>query len=156
MADGVKIRRPRKRELIDKFRRLAPAAAEAAAAANKEGAEDMARLARKFAPVKSGALRDSIKVTPPGGVLPAHSQGTPPVVGAGSYAVSAGNSGVRYAHLIEFGTLPHTVGGQFAGAQHPGTPPRPFFFPAYRVARQQHKKRVGKAVRSAYKKVAKS
>jgi HK97 gp10 family phage protein len=38
-----------------------------------------------------------------------------------------------YARLVEFGTPPHLNKGMFPGTQHPGTRPRPFFFPAYRA-----------------------
>ncbi len=40
----------------------------------------------------------------------------------------------RYAHLIEFGTEPHSIGPH---GQHPGTPPAPFMRPAFEAGRSR-------------------
>lgn len=56
---------------------------------------------------------------------------------------------VRYAHIVEFGSAPHVVGGIFAGAMHPGTPPQPFFFPSYRAQKRSTKNRMRRAFRKA-------
>jgi HK97 gp10 family phage protein len=57
------------------------------------------------APVETGALRDSITVTPPGASTPAYSQpGGSRVAAPNEVIVTAGNERVRYAHLPEFGT----------------------------------------------------
>lgn len=79
-------------------------------------AEDM----RVLAPVDSGDLRKSIHVTPGGQATPPYSQpggsSTAPELGA---TITAGNSEVRYAHLVEYGTKK--------------APAHPFFWPAYRL-----------------------
>lgn len=153
MADGVRIRVRRKDELLRKLERLAPAARQELTAANKRSAEEMVGYARQFAPVRTGRLRDSIVATPPGQTPPDHSQGAR-IVPPGAYMVTAGNSRVRYAHLVEFGAAPHTAGGRFAGARHPGAPRQPFFFPAYRLIRKRHKSRAGRAIGKSIRAVA--
>jgi HK97 gp10 family phage protein len=70
-------------------------------------------------PVRTGHLRDSIVVTPPGETTPAYATGGSTTVPENKVAISAGNTAVRYAHLVEFGT-------EKAHAQ-------PFFWPAYRL-----------------------
>lgn len=90
----------------------------------------------------TGALIDSITVTPPGGTTPAYSQpGGAHVVPENAVAITAGNSAVRYAHLVEYGTAK-------AHAQ-------PFFWPAYRLFRKREatriKRAIGKAVRDSFK-----
>ena len=69
--------------------------------------------------------------------------------------VYAGDDKAWYAALIEFGVPPHPQGGRFEGTQHPGTPPRPFFFPAYRSKRKTAKSRITRAIRQTIKEVAK-
>ncbi|WP_226576668.1 HK97-gp10 family putative phage morphogenesis protein [Acuticoccus sediminis] len=118
-----------------------------------QGAEEIADTARRFAPERSGNLKKSIVVTKPGHSTPAHSQpGGTKTVGPLSAAVTAGNSDVRYAHLVEYGTKPHEVGGIFEGAQHPGSVARPFFWPAYRLHRKKVKARVKRAIGKALRK----
>ena len=153
MADGAKFSLRGKEQLAGKLRRLVPEADKALAAVNEQSAHEMVSLAQGFAPVDQGDLRDSIKATPPGEVPAAYAQGGNPKA-TGAWLVTAGNSAVRYPHLVEFGAGPHVAGGQFEGAQHPGAPAQPFFFPAYRLVRQKHKGRVGRALRKAIKKVA--
>lgn len=82
------------------------------------------------APVASGALRDSIRVT------------SRAKKGTVSASAKVGNRIAWYAHLVEFGTRPHVIlprrqGGsmQFGGVRtrlvdHPGTTGRPFVRPA--------------------------
>src|SRR5262245_19435645 len=53
----------------------------------------------------TGALIDSIVVTPSGGTTPAFSQpGGSHQVPENAVAITAGNSAVRYGHLVEYGT----------------------------------------------------
>lgn len=148
MSDGVKIDVRRKDVLFEKLRRLAPEAASALKFANQQAADAMVGYARDFVPVKSGALRDSIVATPPGGTPPSYSQGNR-IVPPGSWMVTAGNTKVRYAHLVEFGAKPHIAGGLFAGAQHPGAPAQPFFWPSYRQVRSQMRRRATAAMKKS-------
>lgn len=53
-----------------------------------------------------------------------------------------------YAHFLEFGTAPHIVGGLFAGAQHPGTAPKPFARPAWDATQDQALARITEALRA--------
>lgn len=145
----------RKDELLRKLGQLAPATGKALAEANKQSADEMVSLARSFAPVRSGKLRDSIVATPAGGTPPAHSQGGGAgVVPEGAVAVSAGNSSVRYASHVEHGTSPHDNEGRFKGTQHPGAKRQPFFFPAYRLIRKKMRSRASRSINKAIKEVA--
>src|SRR5215204_7626167 len=69
---------------------------------------------KRVVPVRTGKLRDSIVVTPGGSAKVSHSIG---IGRAGrdhelSARISAGNTHVRYAHLVEFGTSTHIAGGK--------------------------------------------
>lgn len=106
----------------------------------KSGEELLDRM-QALAPEDTGALRQSITATPPGGTTPAYSQpGGSRVVGENQVLVTAGNSEVRYPHLVEYGTAE-------AHAQ-------PFFWPAYRLTKKRIanrlKRAIGKAVREGW------
>lgn len=155
MSDGVTVKVRRKDELLKKLGRLAPAAFEAVKDANRQSAEEMVDLARSFAPVRTGALRESIVATGPGETPPSYSQGGGAgQVPAGSFAVSAGNSKVRYAHLVEYGTSAHDNGGRFKGTANPGSKRQPFFWPAYRLTRKKTRSRATRALNNSVKEVA--
>lgn len=143
-----------KDRLLRKLGKLAPAAFEELAKANRQTADEMADLAKQFAPVRTGKLRDSIVVTGPGGTPPDYSQGGGDVVPEGSFAVSAGNSAVRYPHLAEYGTKAHVNAGIFLGTDNPGAPATPFFWPAYRIVRRKMLARARKAIKTSIEKVA--
>jgi len=121
-----------------------------------EGADEITDMQKRLAPVKSGELRDSIKQTWGGGRERYSSLNA--TSGAGdpdlTVRISAGNTKVRYAHLIEFGTRPHINGGKFAGTLHPGTRAQPFFYPAYRALKRRVKSRITRATTKAARKVA--
>lgn len=110
-------------------------------------ANAMAATMCGFAPVDSGDLRDSIEVTPGGSATPPYSQpGGSMTVGTNAVAVTAGNTDVRYAHLVEYGH-----GNGFNGS---AVPAKPFFWPAVRLhnkkAKAAIKRAVGKAVREKW------
>lgn len=119
------------------------------------GAEDTANMQRRLAPVQTGKLRRSIVVTPADQDLPRYAQlksrrtTKDPFLAA---IVSAGNSEVRYAHLVEFGTAPHQNEGEFAGTMNPGTPPRPYFYPGFRAMKKRAQNKINKAARNGIKK----
>lgn len=143
-----------KNKLRQRLKALAPSLFDEMAAVNRKQAELMQQLARAAVPKRTGLLAESIVVTGPGQTPPAHSQGHGgAAVPDGGAMVTAGNTAVRYAHLIEHDTDPHVVGGIMKGATHPGTKARPYFWPSYRIARFGHKKETQKAVRRAVKKV---
>jgi HK97 gp10 family phage protein len=106
----------------------------------KSGEELAARM-KALAPVDTGKLRDSIVATPPGQATPPYSQpGGSTVAGENQVLVTAGDTGVRYPHLVEYGTT--------------NAPAQPFFWPAYRLSKKRIQNRVkraiGKAVRTEW------
>lgn len=126
------------------------------AAAIRQGADEIVGLQKRLAPVQSGDLRDSI-VASSGKAAPKYSTFKGKSGGGESdpdlsVTISAGNAKVRYSHLVEFGTAPHLNGGKFAGTQNPGTPARPFFFPAYRALRRKVKGRITRSTKKAIRK----
>ncbi len=123
------------------------------------GAEDIVQTMKGFVAVDDGALRESIHWNWRGDKRVAYSQGDSGGAPAGqlndmSIRIAAGNTKVRYAHLVEFGAAPHVAGGMFKGAQHPGQQPQPFFFPAYRMKRKGVVQNFRKGIRRAMKKSA--
>lgn len=101
------------------------------------GAE-LVGVMRNLAPEDTGDLRHSIKWTPPGGTTPPYSTpGGSRTAAENQVLVTAGNTDVRYAHLVEHGTAE-------AEAQ-------PFFFPAYRLKRKRLANRIKRAIRKAIK-----
>lgn len=134
-----------------------------------QGADELTAMQKRLAPVgppsgaqakkgaRPGALRDSIKQTwGDSKVSYASLRGRGGIKGDPDLTVTitAGNSAVRYAHLVEFPTAPHIVGGKFKGAQHPGTQAQPFFYPPYRALRRRIKSRVTRATKKAIQRVA--
>jgi HK97 gp10 family phage protein len=98
--------------------------------------EELAGRMKALAPEDTGALKDSIAVTPPGQSTPAHSQpGGSRVAGENQVLVTAGNSEVRYPHLVEYGTAE--------------SPAQPYFWPAYRLSKKRIVNRVKRAVSKA-------
>lgn len=151
MTGAVTVTVRNKDRLFAKLKKLAPTADIELIKANGQAAEEMVRLAQSFAPVRTGALRDSIVATPPGGTPPAHSQGAGQVVPEGAFMVTAGNDKVRYAGLVEFGTAPHVNAGIDPGTQNPGARRQPFFFPAYRLIRKTMRSRASRALTKSIK-----
>ncbi|MEW9838090.1 HK97-gp10 family putative phage morphogenesis protein [Mesorhizobium marinum] len=101
-----------------------------------QSGEELAATMRRLAPVDEGDLRDSITVTGPGQSTPAYSQpGGSQIAGELEVLVTAGNSDVRYPHLVEYGTA-------HAAAQ-------PFFWPAFRLGRKKLAGRIKRAVSKA-------
>lgn len=102
------------------------------------GADEIVAMQKRLAPEEDGDLKDAI-----------HWAWRKARIGLMSIGIRAGNAKVRYAHLVEFGTRPHKAGGRFAGAQHPGTSPRPFFWPAYRALKKRVLGRIKRGLRKA-------
>lgn len=100
-------------------------------------ADDMRALAL---PSKdTGALIDSIEVTPSGSATPPYSQpGGSKVVPENAAMITAGNHAVRYPHLVEYGTVK--------------APAQPFFWPAVRLNKRRVlsaiKREISKTVRA--------
>ncbi len=110
-------------------------------AAGEELAGTMKQLAETSR--DTGDLIESIQVTGPGESTPPYSQpGGSTTAGENQVLVTAGNSEVRYPHLVEYGTV-HSQA-------------QPFFWPAFRLKRkklaQKVKRAVGKSVRETWAK----
>lgn len=158
MAKGVKT--SGRSALLRKLALLPQAAREEIGKAISQSAEEIAAAQRRLAPKKTGALERSIVVTRGGAVPKYASVGRAGTTQKGdpdlTVIVSAGNSQVRYAHLVEWGSAPHENKGLFEGSQHPGTKPVGFFFPVYRAYRKRVKSRMTRATKKAARAIAAS
>lgn len=143
-----------------KMRQMPEEARKQIAKAMEQSAEEMVRLARSLAPIDDGHLQRSIDWNWGGAPAGSMTLGTVRAEGkgAGNMAITiyAGDDRAYYSRWVEFGTSPHVQGGRFAGTQHPGTPARPFFYPAYRALRKRMKSRTSRAIRNAARAVAAS
>ncbi|WP_353641322.1 HK97-gp10 family putative phage morphogenesis protein [Mesorhizobium sp. WSM2239] len=144
------------KRLQRKLRRMSPVAKEEIRKALAESAAEIVALQKQIVPAASGDLRDSIEWRYGDAKKIRYSQSFKGASGGHelSVRISAGNEKVRYAHLVEFGAAPHIAGGKFEGAQHPGAPAQPFFYPAFRLGKKRAKARIGRAVGKAARKVA--
>jgi len=110
----------------------------------KSGEELAATMRQLAEPSRdTGELIESITVTLPGQSTPPYSQpGGMRVAAELEVLVTAGNEDVRYAHLVEHGTLK--------------APAQPFFWPAVRLLQKRLnsriKRAIGKAVRQEWQK----
>lgn len=96
---------------------------------------------RAAAPVDTGALRDSIVITPPGQSTPAYSQpGGSRTAGKQEVLITAGSSDVRYPHLVEFGTA--------------DTEAQPFFLNTFFEKREREQRLIKRAVMKAIRQAA--
>jgi len=103
-----------------------------------QSGNELASRMKTLAPVRTGDLRESIEVTVPGQSTPPYSQpGGARVAGETEVLVTAGNEGVRYAHLVEYGTA-------HAEAQA-------FFWPAFRLSRKRIANRIKRSISKAVK-----
>jgi len=124
--------------LQQRLAKLPKAVKQAAYAETMKAAEELAAKMKALAPVDSGDLRDSIAITPGGQPTPPHSQpGGSHIVPENVVAITAGDTDVRYAHLVEYGT-------EKSEAQ-------PFFWPAVRLGRKKAAARIKRGMRKAIK-----
>lgn len=101
-----------------------------------QGANEIADMQRQLAVEDTGALKESIAVTPPGGTTPPYSQpGGSRVVGENEAVVTVGGTDVRYPHLVEYGTS--------------SAPAQPFFWPGFRLTRKRALNRIKRSIRKA-------
>ena len=111
---------------------------------------------RRLVPADEGTLRDSIVVRPgfrrsrEGKLVEAPNNPTAVAISAGGKTLGGGHDAF-YAHMVEFGTAPRVNGGVFAGTEHPGTPPQPFFYTTFRANRKSIRGAINRAVRKALK-----
>lgn len=129
MGEGLK-------SFQERLRRLPQLVREELGRGAVEAAEEIAATIRALAPVDEGDLAASVAVTGPGEATPPHSQpGGSMTVPENAAAVTVGNSNVRYPHLVEFGTVK--------------TAAQPFFFPGYRLSKEQAAGKIKGAMRRA-------
>jgi HK97 gp10 family phage protein len=111
---------------------------EAVKPALAKSADELADAMKSLAPEDTGALKDSIAITLPGETTPAYSQpGGSRVAADNEVIVTVGNHAVRYAHLVEYGTV-------HAHAQ-------PFFWPAFRILKKRIESRIKRSISKAVK-----
>jgi HK97 gp10 family phage protein len=136
-----------------KFKKIRTTAKAAADVALRQGAEEIVRLQKQLAPVDDGDLQMSITYTAPGQTTPPYSQpGGQQIAKEGQYLITAGNTKVRYAHLMEYGTKSGWINrGEYDGTVHPPLKAEPFFWPAWRALRRRTKSRVTRAINKAIK-----
>lgn len=126
------------KRLSHTLKRLPDAVEDAVKPALNKSGDELATTMKRLAPVDEGDLRDSITVTRIGETTPPYSQpGGSRQAKENEVIVTAGNSRVRYAHLVEFGTSQ-------AAAQ-------PFFWPAYRLLKKRLKSRISRSIGKAVK-----
>ena len=124
--------------LMKAFDRAKKAPRDRINAALLTSANELADTQQHLAPKDTHALANSIAVTGPGQSTPAYSQpGGSRVAGETEVIVTAGNSDVRYAHLVEFGTAKMEA--------------QPFFWPALRLLRKRLQNRINRAGKKAVK-----
>lgn len=115
------------------------AAKEAAMRRLIRGAHKIAKTQRELVPVDSGDLRDSITVTEPGQTTPPYSQpGGSRTAGEDEVLITAGNSGTRYPHHPEYGTVKMAA--------------QPYFWPGYYMEIDKELRGVGAVFRQAARK----
>lgn len=157
-----------KERLKAKIAAMSPKTRETISKTLGTSARDMVEAAKRFAPVDSGALRNSIGFT--FGDYAADNSNVRGVSGGGGHELSvtihAGDKTAWYASLVEFGTAAHLIkpreeggslninGRQVDQVQHPGGSARPYFYPAYRLTKKQLKSRIRSAVSRAAKEAA--
>lgn len=122
----------------ERMRAIPKAVREGVKPALIKSAEEMAAGMRSLAPEDEGDLKKSIVVTGPGETTPPYSQpGGSRVVPENAAAITAGNSDVRYPHLVEYGTS--------------NTPAQDFFWPGFRTNKKRATNRIKRAMSKAVK-----
>ena len=91
-------------KLKRRFAKVAENAEKAVPPALNASANDLAAEMKRLAPRRTGALADTIVVTPGGQPTPDNGSGEAHVVLEGRVAVTCGNAATVYAKEIEFGT----------------------------------------------------
>lgn len=142
--------------LLRKLRALPPAVRKRMREAIVAGAEQVVAAQKRLAPRKTGALAASIDYSM-GSYTPANPnvRGVTSGGGAGdpdlTAVIHAGDAKAFYAKWVEFGTSPHENKGLYAGSEHPGSRPTPFFYPGYRAQKRSVKARISRAMRKGIK-----
>lgn len=121
-----------------RFREVPQRVMEAINSDMPKAGEEVAGKIRALAPRVTGDLAASVEVTGPGQTTPAYSQpGGQMTVPDGTVAVTAGNSDVRYAHLVEYGSVKSQA--------------HPFFWRGYDLGKKGAIREIRKALRRGLK-----
>ncbi len=151
----------RREKVLAKLKALPAAVRSEIKQAMAQSADEVTAMQKRLVPVRTGALRDSIKQTwgnKPGlssaGLAFGGAKGGDPDLTV--WFTAGGEREGWYARFVEFGTSAHEAGGKFKGATHPGTSAQPFFYPAWRANKRRAKARISRAITRAAKKVAAS
>lgn len=127
MADDI-------RALRKKLQAIPKAAREAAMASLVKSGNELVNAQKALVPVKSGALRDSIRAEP-------HPEDLKIIVAAGGPATTkaarSGHGSYDYALAQEFGTVNEDA--------------QPFFYPAWRLIRKRLRNRTKRTISKAVK-----
>ena len=103
-----------------------------------KGAADIADAMEQLAPENTGDLVNTITVTGPGGTTPAYASGGGSVTLAENVAaVTIGSPEVRYAHILEWGSVKMEA--------------KPFILPAFRLKKAKVLRRIQSAITKAIK-----
>lgn len=142
--------------LLRKLKALPPAVRKHMREAIVAGAEQVVAAQKRLAPRKTGALAASIAYT-----MGTYKAASPYVRGVTSgkgpgdpdltAVIHAGDAKAFYAQWVEFGTARHINKGLYAGSEHPGSRPEPFFYPGYRAQKRSVKSRISRAMRKGIK-----
>src|SRR3712207_2714115 len=105
--------------LKKRFAAIPPHVRSAMRQAMAEGADEVTDMQKRLVPKRTGRLADSITQTWGGQAGPAYASlkagSGGRAAGDLSVSITAGNTRVRYAHLVEFGSKAHPQGGRFQG-----------------------------------------
>lgn len=124
--------------LSKRLRKLPEHVEEAVRPALTKSAGEIHSLMQHLAPVDEGDLRNSIEITLPGETTPPYSQpGGSHTAKLHEVLITAGNSAVRYPHIVEYGSTK--------------TDAQPFFWPAYRLLKKRVTGRIKRALTKAAK-----
>lgn len=141
-------------QLKAKLIKLKEQTAEQMKPAMAQAAQSVVDMMQRQVPVDKGDLRDSIGWT--FGDKPKYAQAISRQTSGGlTITIFAGNTKVRYAHLVEFGTAPHAQGGMFEGTEHPGTNAQPFFWPSWRAKKRDVRRILRAAIKEAVRNAVK-
>ena len=149
----------RREQMLAKLRALPAAVRSEIKQAMAQSADEIVAMQKRLVPVRTGALRDSIKQTwgNKPGLSSAGLAGGGPRAGDPDLTVFITAGGERegwYARFVEYGTSAHEAGGKFKGATIPAVSARPFFWPSWRANKRRTKSRISRAITRAAKKVA--
>jgi len=110
----------------------------------RAGAKILLEDAKARVPVKTGTLKDTIRISTgaKNGKIYAFVKAGSRVNNGGQKGKTGADRGAFYAHMIEYGTAPHTIlpknggsllfGGKFVKViHHPGSAPHPFMRPSF-------------------------